>query len=446
MIFPACFAKSTAKSRISLRSTLDMFDDHCVQMRTSKAKVFFKHFPFDHSLSLMTSNPNSNGINNTKPSISSKADPPLITLIRHPQTLANQAHLLQGSTDSDLSPLGQSQLEALRDNWSSLHKDQVTLIISSPLGRTVKLAEALQGAVFQRKDEPLTSISDSPSTNNIVFRDGLKEIDFGGLESSRKGKYVPGFPKGNGSGETKDRFTKRVKEEAQFLLEVASGKRSLDQVTTLDAGAEQSRRESSKIVEVNGKGKRKFQDDQSRSTLEASPLKKQFNQSIDLQYEPLTLNSNQSETTKGNYFLPESSSSTSIQSQVSSSSSPSQQSSNLASISISSSYLKPRTHILIITHGLWLSTFFKLHNLNLPFASNTGVYTLSVHHEIPKSTFCTNPKEKLSLKVLKANDVRHLAGLAGTSSSGKSKDKFAVVGSDPRQKKLEVFFKPKGSN
>lgn len=397
-------------------------------------------FDFDHSLALMTSNPNSNGVNNTEPSTPSTYDPPLITLIRHPQTLANQAHLLQGSTDSDLSHLGQSQLEALRDNWSSLHKDQVTLIISSPLGRTRKLAEALQGAVFQPKDESLTSTSDGPSINNIVFRDGLKERDFGGLESSRKGKYVPGFPKGKGSGETKDRFTKRVKEEAQFLLEVASGKRSLDQITTLDAGAEQSRRESSKIVDINEKGKRKFQDDQSSSTLEASPLKKQFNQSLDLQNEPIIPNSNQGETSNWNHFLPASSSSTSIQSQVSSSSTPSQQSSNLASISISSSYPKSRTHILIITHGLWLSTFFKLHNLNLPFASNTGVYTLSIHHEIPKSTFSTNPKEKLSLKVLKANDVRHLVGLSGTSSSGKSKDKF-----DPKQKKLESFFKPKGS-
>lgn len=421
-----------------------MFDDHCVQRRRSKAKVnnfFFQTpsvtFPFDHSLSLMTSNLNSNGINNTEPSISSKDDPPLITLIRHPQTLANQAHLLQGSTDSDLSSLGQSQLEALRDNWSSLHKDQVTLIISSPLGRTRKLAEALQGAVFQPKDESLTSTSDGPSTNNIVFRDGLKERDFGGLESSRKGKYVPGFPKGKGSGETKDRFTKRVKEEAQFLLEVASGKRSLDQITALDARAEQIRRESSKIVEVNEKGKRKFQDDQSSSTLEASPLKKQFNQSLDLKDETLIPNPNQGETSKRNHFLPESSSSTSIQSQFSS---PSQQSSNLAYTSIPSSYPKPRTHVLIITHGLWLSTFFKLHNLNLPFASNTGVYTLSIHHEIPKSTFSTKPKEKLSLKVLKANDVRHLVGLSGTSSSGKSKDRF-----DPKQKKLESFFKPKGS-
>ena len=70
---------------------------------------------------------------------------------------------------------------------------------------------------------------------------------------------------------------------------------------------------------------------------------------------------------------------------------------------------------------------------------------MSIHHEIPKNTFSTNAKEKLSLKVLKANDVRHLVGLSGKTSSGKSKDKFAVAGSDPKQKKLEGFFKPKGS-
>lgn len=335
----------------------------------------------------------------------SKPLPPLISLVRHPQTLANQALLLQGSTDSDLSPLGQSQLEALCSKWAELHKDQVTLIVSSPLGRTKKLAEGLLQA------------TSSSSTSIIIFRDGLKERDFGGLESSRKGKHVLGFPKGKGNGETKDRFGKRVKAEGQFWLEVACGKNSVEDLFIEGTPLV---KEDQQDIDIVGKGKRRLEEDDQSNSNTNSPLKKQLTDSLAISRKDLTDKPMGNSTAMA--FSPEK-----------------------GTVDTTSISPTPRTHILIVTHGLWLSTFFYLNNLKLPFASNTGVYTLSVHSEVPRNSFSASPKETISLKVLKANNVQHLVGIVGGNGTKKSKGKFAAAGSDPKQKKLDGFFKPKSS-
>lgn len=81
-------------------------------------------------------------------------------LIRHCEALGNLNHLLQGSTDLDISETGAKQLEFLGQRFKGIHLDR---IYSSPLIRTRKTALAVA----------------EPKGMDIEICEDLREIDCG---------------------------------------------------------------------------------------------------------------------------------------------------------------------------------------------------------------------------------------------------------------------------
>jgi broad specificity phosphatase PhoE len=243
----------------------------------------------------------------------------LLTLIRHPETIANVAHLLQGSTDSPLSVHGQNQqnalIKAIENSGSKntvfgrigssplLEGHRPTLIWSSPLPRALNLANAIKEAFEAKSDDTEEEVHRHIP---LVARITLEEKSFGNRECSREGRHVLGFPIGIKPSESSLEWSTRVKQEGKLLLDTAT------------------------------------------------------------------------------------------------------------------SMSESKGHLVVVTHGLWISAFFKQYlppTLRLPFADNTGVFTLKVDKE------CDHPSK--SLRVLCANDVSHLAGLkrqrGGIGSSASDK-------------------------
>ncbi|HEY4373409.1 MAG TPA: histidine phosphatase family protein [Burkholderiales bacterium] len=64
-------------------------------------------------------------------------------IIRHGETLWNREHRIQGQLDSQLSPTGLAQAEAL--GWR-LRKEGLDLLVSSDLGRTLQTAAPIAAA------------------------------------------------------------------------------------------------------------------------------------------------------------------------------------------------------------------------------------------------------------------------------------------------------------
>ncbi|MBQ8606329.1 MAG: histidine phosphatase family protein [Clostridia bacterium] len=65
-----------------------------------------------------------------------------IYFVRHCESVANRDRIIQGTKDFDISPEGESQLEALKARFGKIHIDK---IYSSPLTRTYKTALAIKG-------------------------------------------------------------------------------------------------------------------------------------------------------------------------------------------------------------------------------------------------------------------------------------------------------------
>jgi len=66
-----------------------------------------------------------------------------LILIRHGESPANAAGVLQGLADEGLSPLGQAQAEALARHLPTVYPE-ATALYSSPLGRALQTAQAIQ--------------------------------------------------------------------------------------------------------------------------------------------------------------------------------------------------------------------------------------------------------------------------------------------------------------
>lgn len=261
---------------------------------------------------------------------------PLISLIRHAETVANVAHLLQGSTDSPLSVHGQNQVNALvkaiqrgrvdsndRTNGSCplLKGVAPTEIWSSPLGRTWKLANAICDALEASSDKDATQDEHSRRQRriNLVARSGLEEKSFGNRECSRAGKHVSDFPVGVKPMEDAYNWRARVKEEGKAVLERAVA-------MTSESGTQ-------------------------------------------------------------------------------------------------------RSHLVIVSHGLWISCFFDLFlnsSMRPPFADNTGLFTVAIEEG-------SNDK----LTVICANDTSHLTGLK------RQRGGIGSSASDKRQKTLGDMWKKK---
>ena len=86
-----------------------------------------------------------------------------VYLVRHCEALGNLQKIFQGTTDLDITELGQKQLDYLTKRFEDIHLDKV---YSSPLIRTQKTAKAVIGA------KGLTPI----------IHKGLIELDGGILE------------------------------------------------------------------------------------------------------------------------------------------------------------------------------------------------------------------------------------------------------------------------
>ncbi len=74
-------------------------------------------------------------------------------IIRHCEAMGNAKRLFQGSTDCDISEMGQTQLEYLKKRFENINLDTV---FSSPLTRAVKTARAVaepKGLLVNTRDE-----------------------------------------------------------------------------------------------------------------------------------------------------------------------------------------------------------------------------------------------------------------------------------------------------
>ncbi|KDN52360.1 phosphoglycerate mutase-like protein [Tilletiaria anomala UBC 951] len=204
-----------------------------------------------------------------------------ITLIRHGETLANHMRLLQGHSDSPLTVHGTSQIEALGRYWGARQKGEqcpsdggpsqtleppITLLVASPVGRANKTADAIarncidldvhaSDIKMSNDDADLPTASRSsfdpdfeaallqeigkatldPASLSYCLDAGLAERDFGYMESTRGGIYVPYQQssgnisngavynkRGKGNGETKAVFEQRVKNVGRRWIQLAS--------------------------------------------------------------------------------------------------------------------------------------------------------------------------------------------------------------------------------
>ncbi len=84
-----------------------------------------------------------------------------VYLVRHCETQGNIKHIFQGTTDCDISELGEKQLKCLENRFNSISVDK---IYSSPLIRAYKTALAVKG----ERDIP------------IIVREDLVEL-YGGV-------------------------------------------------------------------------------------------------------------------------------------------------------------------------------------------------------------------------------------------------------------------------
>jgi broad specificity phosphatase PhoE len=95
--------------------------------------------------------------------------PTRLIMIRHGQSVGNATGMVQGWTDSPLSPRGAEQARRLGD-WMRANNPQADYLFSSPLKRAYATAQAVSDALGLE----------------IQVRDGLKEVYLGELEDSHE--------------------------------------------------------------------------------------------------------------------------------------------------------------------------------------------------------------------------------------------------------------------
>lgn len=98
-----------------------------------------------------------------------------IYFVRHCEALGNVQRIFQGVTDTDVTELGEQQLELLKERFSNINIDK---IYTSPLKRAVKTALAVKG----EKDI------------QIINEDGLIEINGGSIEGKKFADTFEAFP------------------------------------------------------------------------------------------------------------------------------------------------------------------------------------------------------------------------------------------------------------
>ncbi|PWN23654.1 hypothetical protein BCV69DRAFT_309533 [Microstroma glucosiphilum] len=378
-----------------------------------------------------------------------------VILIRHPQTEANAAHLLQGTTDSPLTRLGEEQAGALAGWFAEINREKelddtmdrdvdmdVRLIVHSPLGRTTRLASLIHTALCDQCTT--SSSSSSPPASPVALRASLdlQEKSFGPLECTRRGQHAgPRWPRAPSGAkqEGREEFSKRVRRAGMLWI--------------------------GKALEMAKQGEE-----------EKEPEDEEHGASVETEKEGLEVGDEPTSDRGGTPPPP----------------SPSRQ--------------RPRRRkgiptILIVTHGLFISTFFKVFPVlpplrtskssspqargsastevkrggggrggelgsdsRIPFASNTGMYLLDLSAPISPSPCPVPPFSTAAgctLRLLKANWTPHLpstttpgapgggggGGGGGTKRTGR--EALASAARDPKQRRLDgvggFFSKPAGT-
>ena len=312
-----------------------------------------------------------------------------VTLIRHGESMANVAHILQGQSDSPLTVHGQAQIDALGKYWQNRQQSKfpskaeprLSLLVASPIGRANNTANAIASRAISEayaadlrpglvklsdhagKDKSTLdpdfeetllaqlSLTDCPAEDVPYFLDrGLAERDFGTLESTKGGVAPSGYQRGSGKGEDRAVFQRRVR---------AVGQRWIDFAWRAAKARQQGRSVSGSTGEDTCN-----------------------------EHEPF--------------------------------------------------------HLVIVTHGLWLSTFLSLFlepNAKPPFAANTGQFFLELGGGQPPAFFSKRKRDAdeeasdlPALRLIRANDVVHLAGVR------RQKGGISRLPEDGSQPKLSAFF------
>jgi len=146
--------------------------------------------------------------------------------VRHGETAANAAHLLQGQTESPLSELGRQQAEALA---TRLENTEFQALFSSDLSRAVQTAVpiAMRQPGLEIEREPLLrewnlgKLEGRPQSELMKYPELLKSL----LHLPEKSVEVPG---GESTGELQarvDRFMNRMSNEffGERILAVTHG-------------------------------------------------------------------------------------------------------------------------------------------------------------------------------------------------------------------------------
>lgn len=362
-----------------------------------------------------------------KLSASSRLATARLILIRHPQTEANAAHLLQGSTDSSLTSIGQRQLESLCQLvalWP--YEDLPRTVVHSPLGRCEKVARAVANVVQSRLDErrgdtgiPATSDSSINGTDISLESDqpqtgvdaeagpsrpvprvvrlpsiDLQERDFGPAECTRRGVHAGSkFPRARSRSkrESEEAFRSRVRRSGMLWMRKAC-----------DMGSEAARERLRVTPRAEHSG----------------PPSEVKNGGQDDGPDP-----NSSSKAAGSAAIePESRS-------------------PLCSTTASSG----TPVVLLVTHGLWISTFFKIFppsNVGgVGFAQNTGMFLVDLL--LPACPLVDDNRaspgrvgnQNIIVRVVRANWTPHLTGaLAGIDNTSKA---YPI---DAKQRRLDTFF------
>lgn len=322
-----------------------------------------------------------------------------LILIRHPHTIANAAGVLQGSTDSPLSDLGQRQLDRLcawiEAEWSD--EDLPSVIVHSPLGRCRALAARVAEVVDRRLEAAQrgspSNGADDPSVDDDATIKGVKhsgvntrrhptvtllpsldlqEKSFGPAECTRRGVHAgPAFPRAQPGSrrESEEDFRMRVRRAGKMWIAKAV------EMTTAESKSEDDAGESAREARQADHGPTTNPEAAAYGLIDKRDVDASITQ-------------------------------------------------------------RPRPRpLLIVTHGLWLSTFFKLFlgGSTPAFASNTGMYLLDV-------LTSTSPTSIPRLRLLRANWTPHFDESTSSSSSRSSASALRRAGADPKQKKLSSFF------
>ncbi|CAO1627739.1 unnamed protein product [Parajaminaea phylloscopi] len=333
-----------------------------------------------------------------------------LILIRHPQTEANAAHLLQGSTDSPLTQLGAAQLRSLAETFAAWSEDDLPhLIIHSPLSRCKRLAAAVaDGVTAARKDarrgrkaapRPYLSQEQSDlcdtsprqstaSSSRVTLDSGrpdasecdeegidpadlllpsrdLQERDFGSMECTRRGTHAgPRFPRvaAGVKRESDDAFRTRVRRSGMVWMRKACELR------------ERQDRAAARGSKPNTL----------RATTDAA-TELEINQCHGVAYEGSSSGTNDK--------AKESASDDEIA--IETGTGPPQVCS-VPPLPPPPPSSKAPPVIVLVTHGLWISTFFQLFppceqngsvlGRRPPFASNTGMFLVDVLLPTPTPT------------------------------------------------------------